>query len=347
MKTFVANLFGYMVAFMLGCIFTVQYVDNKVEVTPKTATTVSIEKVNKVIEGYTAQMHAEEAIQADLGAIPDTAIVKTHMLAEVTVIGAANHLYKVGKAVRIDDKAKVKANARSIINHKTNMQMLTFSNPNLVNLFTGDIEPTARAPGYMLAPVLLTNKTIKVMLRKEKETLKSVLKMIFRDSNYIKIADNGNITVKKHWYSRNKFETSVTELVTYIIPRQIVFLSKDLAEDYVQAINEEKTNATLVNTVYKHFSNFCTETGYLGMFTSELYHTPKWKKFLKSTLKKIKQPGETKTIQTLKALPSHTVNSFKSVIEKEQEKYKLRSVGICMTGIPLVDGHMQKVYRLV
>lgn len=234
------------------------------------------------------------------------------------------------------------------------------------------IEAKARSPGLATSSLVGINYLIyPVMLRSEKKALKNILRQLFANKHYFRIKDNGDIIIKERWYSQNKIRTNWNEVFNVILPRVMVSLSKDLAEDYFIKLTENKENLynefKLVKFVEKEFTNFCIETGFQGKTSIDDYELNFWKRnyirikiITREKLDNLKQRSiesfignatapekERVFIKRINALPSKTLVSLKQILDGQQTKFSHRSVGLCFSGIPNIDANWPRVFRLV
>ena len=234
------------------------------------------------------------------------------------------------------------------------------------------IEPKARSPGINMSLRTSVNRlNYPVMLRSEKKALKQILKLLFANKHYFRIKNSGDIVVKEHWYSQKMIRTSWNEIFNYTIPRTMSGLSKDLAEDFYIKLTENKEylydELKLVKFVRSQFIEFCIETGFQGKAAIEDLEPAYWKNFLrkkkillgekveslkqlniKTVLSKHITAKEEKTyMKTVNALPSRKILSLKQIMGDQMQKYSVKGIGLCISGIPEIDASWPKVFRLV
>jgi len=366
MSKFIITLMGYLVSFMLGSIFTISYVNCEVNtakqhIETKEKITVTSPKIVEPFEVFEASYFLPE--------ITVTAVKDTTTLFQ--------KYYKKGHII-VRKPIIIKS---SLILNKTTAsleQPLKTKIQNEANAKISKTDAKARSPGLKY-PEISNYPTLRIasiksysntlnMHKKNKQHLKAILQLLFTGKKSFRIKSDGTIVIKKHWYSRKKVITSIKEVINYIIPKSMIALSKDLAEDYQQAIvelNNNNSNTALFLTAYNHFSNFCLEVGYAGRSLPIDYEQSYLKKSLVRTknilteqVSSIKQlnlnvlltrwvPSTNNVaFKKIKALPSASLLSLQEILETDRPNYSLKQVGICLTGIPNLDRKMARVYRL-
>jgi len=365
----ILNLIGYVFSFLLGCVFTVNYVDIK------------LEDLNKPVQEVVKTTVEKVALPTEVKPwenFKDTFELSIQ-LPEVTVYGEKKVvsaekdlcIQKIGELSNQPSDVyaiptTVERLEPSLLIEKVNTTLLEST----INL-TSSIEAKARSPGLAIVDngtnTNLLNKYD--MLRKDKRNLKSILRMLFAGNKYFKVKDDGTIIIKKHWYSQKKVVTSVQEIVNQTIPKVMIALSKDLAEDYMAAIIdvEIKNTGELIEASFSHFSNFCTEVGYRGKLLEFDFELPLIKRkyirtkiIFEEKLENLKQLDfnslfvkvvprifDEQKVKNLQSLPSKSLVSLQTVLNQQIDEFKFRKVGICTTGSPDIDSGMAKVYRLI
>ena len=373
MTKFSLNLIGYILSFIAGSMFSVGYIDAKLE----------------PIEKHVTQVVKEESVVTEEAALfeevtpweqlKDTLELNIQ-LPEVTIIGnKVIPTAEKGVCIQTVEKQSIISKVVydtpiAVRKEPTNQNVETLKEIYKLTpvSLAYSIEAKARSPGLALIDngANDNNSNFYVMLKEDKKYVRAILKLLFTGNKFFNIKDDGTIIIKKHWYSQKKITTSVKELITYTIPKVIIALSRDLAEDYQIEVVEIKDFNKAIATAFEHFSNFCVETGFQGK-TLDFDLTPnkihrkviRTKILFSERIENLKQLNlstllikivpnsfETKEVKKLKALPSKTIKSFKEILI---EQYKLadvqfRRVGLCMPGsLPVNDTGMVGVYRLV
>ena len=209
------------------------------------------------------------------------------------------------------------------------------------------------------------------MLKKNRKKLKLILKMLFNNVRSISIKKNGDITLKRRWYSSssNTVKTTVQDIVETVLPKSMRIISPVLALEYSDCIIdiEDRSGGLAIDTAFDHFSNFCSETNYTGRLLDKGHESvlivrsyrrfkESWKEridnisqfdiegYIKSLIMSKKQPLLLSPIQ---ALPAHSILSFKDILDNQSSNYELTMIGRCLTGDPKLDDRLSRVYRLV
>ena len=363
------NVLGYIFSFLLGCVFTVAYVDAKLEDTKK----------DVIVQEAKADLHKEVITKPNLE-FKDTFDLYID-LPEVTIYGKLPVV--VPTYTEHGVLTNVKASNVGLDIHSVRSKVVAIRDSNLYSKIqsTGvinfdvnykySIEAKARSPGLVsvdngtLSNNLLNDKN---MLRKDKRNLKAILRLLFTGNKYFNVKDDGTIIIKKHWYSQSRIVTSVKEIVHYTIPRTMIALSQDLAEDYQLAVLSVKpiNKSELIEVAFDHFSNFCVEVGYQGKLLEFDFEFPPIKRriirtriIVREKLDNIKQlsiksllftwlpSSEKQELKIQKALPSKTIQSFRDILDSLHPGIvNYTKVGLCMTGNAEYDSGMNAVYRL-
>lgn len=195
--------------------------------------------------------------------------------------------------------------------------------------------------------------------------------MLFNNVRSISIKKNGDITLKRRWYSSssNTVKTTVQDIVETVLPKSMRIISPVLALEYSDCIIdiEDRSGGLAIDTAFDHFSNFCSETNYTGRLLDKGHESvlivrsyrrfkESWKEridnisqfdiegYIKSLIMSKKQPLLLSPIQ---ALPAHSILSFKDILDNQSSNYELTMIGRCLTGDPKLDDRLSRVYRLV
>jgi len=371
------HLIGYLISFLMGCMFTVSYVDMKVNDTLKPIKSESVIAAEEVVKAQKVTLLKEVKPWQKFKDTFELSI----QLPEVTIIGS-KHVSTVSKGICTTIEQKKSTFNKELYKSPTltvRKEPITQNVVRIIKIYkltpislTASVEAKARSPGLVSIDNGANVNTLNSyqMLRKDKQYVKNILKLLFAGNKHFRIKEDGTIIIKKHWYSQRKIVTSITELLNYTIPKVMIALSKDLAEDYQIAVIDLRNKSDKIPTAFEFFSNFCTETGFLGksldfdfepgiikrkVIRTNLIITGKIdslkQKSLSSLLIKI-FPNffENKEIKTIKALPSRSISSLKEILNKDLEflNIQYRRVGLCMPGtLPENDTGMVGVYRLV
>jgi len=267
---------GFFFSFIMGSLFTAAYLQRSQFVrTEKIAKHGEVEKA-KVVAPWEAVISASEL----------ESMSHTYLLKEVQVRpekGLPQVITPAADTVRL--VAYVNETEPIKINKDFRVLKDVILLPYMSTLKTiGGPEAKARSPGTIsLAPIVNMNPIIEhAMLRSEKRALKNIVHLLFANKNYVRVKSDGDIIIKEHWYSQSKIRTSWNELFNIVIPRVIVSLSKDLAEDYfielVELQNKKTNQYQLIKFVERKFADFCLETGYAGKTSIEDLEPATWKK---------------------------------------------------------------------
>jgi len=369
MSKFILNLMGYLLSFMLGSIFTTYYVDYMVSHPTPT------HKENKIKISKTKSQLAElsNAFEAS-NLLKEVIIRPTHNTLELYNKNETKENSKIIVGTTVSKKYFITSNKPIVKNTIQTNNLSKFSNLKTLPFIPNRPDAKARSPGYFYNGTNL-NLRIKIinfqsnnskMLKKDKQHVTAILKLLFAGKKSFKIKDDGTIIIKKHWYSRKKVITSIKEIINYTIPKSMVNISKDLAENYQQAITVIDQNELdlLILTAYNHFGNFCTEVGYQGKllnFDLEMAplqyfiyrHRTIWDEKISNmrqlnlnvlVSKWLPKNKKYNTTEKLKMLPTRMSYSIQDILNTNA--YNLKNVGVCLTGIPETDAALPKVMRL-